>query len=66
MTTELETNERLAVTAKELAEMLGVSERHVWGMLTDAKIPQPVSLGRCKRWRVAEIQKWLEAGCPPQ
>ncbi len=55
----------LAIPAAELAERLNVSERHLWGMLKSGRLgPQPLALGRAKRWPVAEIEAWLAAGAP--
>jgi predicted DNA-binding transcriptional regulator AlpA len=28
------------------------------------RIPRPLRIGRSKRWPVAEIAAWIEAGCP--
>jgi predicted DNA-binding transcriptional regulator AlpA len=55
----------LAITAADLAERLNVSERHLWGMLKSGRLgPQPLALGRSKRWAVAEVEAWLAAGAP--
>jgi len=54
----------MAVNAKELAKMLGVSLRHIRRMDAAGKLPRPVTIGHTKRWLVAEIGEWLEAGAP--
>ncbi|ADB14953.1 phage transcriptional regulator, AlpA [Pirellula staleyi DSM 6068] len=55
----------LAIPAVELAELLNVSERHLWGMLATGRLgPQPIALGRAKRWPVDEVKAWLAAGAP--
>lgn len=62
-----ETGVRLAISAPELAQSLGISERHLWAMHADGRLgPIPVSLGRAKRWYVAEVEAWLSAGAPPR
>jgi predicted DNA-binding transcriptional regulator AlpA len=30
------------------------------------RLPAAVRIGGSKRWRVAEIAAWVEAGCPPR
>jgi predicted DNA-binding transcriptional regulator AlpA len=55
----------LVLTAAEVAKLLGISTRHLWACHASGKLgPRPVSLGRSKRWRLAEVQDWLEAGAP--
>jgi len=57
---------RLALSASEVAETLGISERHLWSLHAAGLVPRPVSLGRSKRWPVDELRAWLAAGSPPR
>jgi predicted DNA-binding transcriptional regulator AlpA len=55
----------LTYSADQLAEALGVSERHVWSMHSTGRLgPRPLAFGRAKRWVAAEIRAWLSAGGP--
>jgi predicted DNA-binding transcriptional regulator AlpA len=57
--------ERLALGAADVAKMLDISERHLWGLHSSGRLgPKPISLGRSKRWCVAELRAWLAAGAP--
>ena len=56
--------EVLAVDATQLAEMLGLSLRHIRRMDSSGQIPRAVMLGRAKRWSVDIIRAWLMAGSP--
>jgi excisionase family DNA binding protein len=47
-----------------LAEVLGVSSRHVRRQVDAGKFPQPVRLGGCVRWPRAAVEAWIAAGCP--
>lgn len=38
------------LTTKQLAHLLGVSERHVHRQKAAGKLPSPIRLGRCVRW----------------
>ncbi len=66
MTGQKETNGStpLAVSAKELANLLGVSLRQVWRLNSTGRLPRPVRLGGSVRWRRDEIVAFVEAGCP--
>ena len=55
---------RLTYDAAMLAEALGVSLRHIRRMDASGQIPRGVRLGRAKRWIVADIEAWLNAGSP--
>ena len=50
--------------AADLARLLGISERTVWRLDSAGSLPRPIRLGRSVRWRMAEVQAWLEQGCP--
>lgn len=60
----LPSEEALAITAEELAELLGISKRHLWSLNAQAKLPRPVRLGRSVRWSLPEVREWLASGAP--
>ena len=59
-----QTQQPLAIRAKELAALLGVSLRQVWRLNAAGKLPRPVRLGGAVRWLRKEIEAFVEAGCP--
>lgn len=56
----------LALNAAEAARQLGISERHLWALHSQGRIPRPVRLGRATRWPLDELRAWLAAGSPPR
>ena len=55
------------IDVKRLANLLGVSTRHVWRMQDGGAMPKPVRLGGSVRWRLDGnngIRKWIADGCP--
>lgn len=54
----------LAISASDLATLLGISRRHLLALHSQGKIPSPVHLGRSVRWDVDEVRAWLAAGAP--
>jgi len=52
------------ITVEELARTLGMSKRTVWRLLSYGQIPQPIRVGGCTRWRLDEVQRWIDMGCP--
>ena len=55
----------LLISAKALAELLGVSTRTIQRLSQQNKLPLPVRFGRNSRWRTDVIRRWIEKGCPP-
>ena len=57
---------RLALTAEEVAELLGISRAHVFRLQSSGKLPKPIRLGRAVRWPRTTLEAWLAAGAPPR
>lgn len=47
------------LTIQDVAEQLGVSERYVMDKAAEGEIPS-VKLGRLRRFRQVDIDRWLE------
>lgn len=61
------TPEPLAVDCPGAAKLLGISASHLYAMKAAGKLgPAPIRLGRCRRYSVAELSAWIDAGCPPR
>ena len=58
------TSEVVAVNARLLGVILGLSERTIRRHNAAGKLPRPVRVGGSVRWRLDEIRAWLDAGCP--
>lgn len=58
-------NQRQLIDAEEVSRLLGISPRTVWRLKDRGKLPKPVSIGSLVRWRKAEINERIAAGCPP-
>ena len=54
------------LTADEAVGRLGISPAHFFRMNSSGQLgPRPIKLGeKCSRWRAAELQAWVDAGCP--
>jgi excisionase family DNA binding protein len=52
------------LTRDDLCERLRLSKRTISRMLSAGKLPPPVQIGRCVRWRERDIERWIEDGCP--
>lgn len=54
----------MLVNAGELAKMLSIGERTLWRLLAEGKLIAPVRIGGNTRWRIEEVESWIDAGCP--
>ena len=52
------------ISAKEVAMILGVSERTIWRLHSARRLPSPVKFGGSVRWRIEDIYRWIDSGCP--
>lgn len=52
------------ITAVQFAQLLNVSERTLYRLKSTGKLPNPIALGGLVRWRVAEVHRWIDQGCP--
>lgn len=48
------------ISCKRLAQMLSVSTRTAWRLLSAGRIPKPLSIGGSKRWRMSDISLFLD------
>ncbi len=51
----------LLVPATEAARMLSMGESTFWRKVKEHVIPQPVKIGGMTRWRVSDLQRFIEA-----
>ena len=54
----------LVVDARDFAHILVLSVRTIRRLDCSGKLPRPVKIGGAVRWRRAEVEAWVEAGCP--
>ena len=50
--------------ARDVGEQLGVSVRTVFRLAASGGLPDAVRVGQRRRWRRAEMLRWIEAGLP--
>lgn len=53
----------VAISAKELGEMLSLSSRTIWRLVSAGKLPKPVSIGGSKRFLMSDVNLFLESNC---
>ena len=52
------------LTKKQLAALLGCSERQIPHLVSRDRLPRPVDVERLKRWPSSKIHARVEGGCP--
>jgi predicted DNA-binding transcriptional regulator AlpA len=59
----------LLVPAAEAAQMLSMGRSTFWRLVAKESLPKPVKIGGLTRWRVTDLQRFVEAlgvdGAPP-
>jgi len=60
-------SDRIALSGRELASVLGISSQHIYRLRKEGKLPKGVRIGRRTiRWPTDEIRHWLIAGAPDE
>lgn len=55
----------LLLDVATVAQLLGVSVRHIWRMADAGEFPRPVAVGaKLKRWPRAVVLEWIESQTP--
>lgn len=50
----------------DLCVQLSLGRATVYRQMAAGRVPAPIRVGTSVRWRRAEIEAWVAAGCPPQ
>lgn len=62
--TQVNQTQPLAIPAKEVARLFGVSVRQVWRLNAAGLLPKPFRLNGSVRWSRKEVEAFIEAGAP--
>ena len=62
MTTKPQTAAKL-LTVPEVAEICGIAPETVRRMTDRGAMPAPVRLGRAVRYRLSDLESWIQSGC---
>ena len=54
----------LLISASESAALCEISVRQWWRWDSEGAVPRAARIGRTKRWRLDELERWCAAGCP--
>ena len=63
MNTQIKNKACQLINAKELAKLLSTSVRTIWRYRASGVIPEPVTIGSSVRWKLSDIQLFLECNC---
>ncbi len=58
-------SEQLLLNARQLGELLNVSERTAYRLIYEHRLPGVVHIGSCTRIRRDLVTEWLEANTEP-
>jgi len=45
---------------EEVAALVGLGVRTVWGLVAEKEFPRPVKVGRLSRWRRSAVEAWMD------
>ena len=54
--------EEKLITVKEASSITGQSTSSIWRKSKTGQFPEPLKLSvRCTRWKITEVQKWMDS-----
>lgn len=56
--------EATLLTVEQVASLVQVSTRTVWRLVSSGDLVEPIRMGGNTRWRRADLDAWIAAGCP--
>lgn len=57
-------DENRLLCVEECSNLLGISRATVWRWVRDGRLPQPISMGRLRRWRKSDITSFINGRGP--
>ena len=55
---EIVMSERL-ITIKEVTQIVGFKRSTIYKFIQQNKFPSPLKIGKSSRWKLTDIQKWI-------
>jgi len=52
---------KLLLGIEGVVDIVSLSKRTVWRLVSAGEFPAPVKVGRASRWRVADIRQWVDS-----
>lgn len=49
------------LAAPDATRFLGISNATLWRKVKAGDLPRPIKIGRCTRWRRADLEAWITA-----
>ncbi len=57
-------SESALMDVKQVASLLGCSQRHIYRLCNAKQMPQPIHLRSLVRWNRPQLEEWIANGCP--
>lgn len=57
-------NVGLLINSNALSKLLNLSQRTIYVMEKEGRMPVAIRVGKAVRWGLDEIKAWIDAGCP--
>ena len=61
---KLPTEFGLLIDMREASKLLKVSQRTIYAMHSQGRMPKPIRIGSAIRWPYNQLKAWVDSGCP--
>jgi predicted DNA-binding transcriptional regulator AlpA len=60
----MQSNHPQLIDTKEFAAILKLGRTRIFEMKASGQLPRCLKIGRSVRWRLSDVNEWIQAGCP--
>lgn len=50
----------MLIDMKSITQMIGMTDKWIYSLIKKQLFPKPIKLGRSSRWRLRDIEQWID------
>lgn len=50
----------ILIDMKKITQLIGMTDKWVYSLIQKQTFPKPIKMGRSSRWRLSDIEKWID------
>lgn len=50
----------ILINMKKITQLIGMTDKWVYSLIQKQAFPKPIKMGRSSRWRLSDIENWID------